>query len=226
MTSVLLETEVDSEQREFLETVQESAGVLLRLISDILDLSKLEAGKVRLEQVPLDIESCVTEIVASFADAARAKGLSLKHRLEPGLPAQVMGDPAAVQQMLSKLIENALKFTEEGEVSLLVQRESAPGEPLVLHFIVADTGIGIPLDRQASIFDAFVQADGSHTRRHGGAGLGLAICADLVRLMGGRIWLESKPRVGSCFHVTAPFEGADAVISSGSGARKIPDPAR
>jgi signal transduction histidine kinase len=205
MSSLLLETKLDEEQRDFLETVKTSADSLFRLISDILDFSKLDARKVTLAQTPFDLDLCLGEVADGLRASAKAKGLSMRCDAASDVPPRITGDPWALRQVLRNLMENAIKFTAEGSVSLLVRKEPPCDGQLILHFIVNDTGIGIPHDLQSRIFDAFVQGDGSHTRRHGGAGLGLAICSDLVQLMGGRIWLESQPGIGSRFHFTARF---------------------
>jgi len=136
---------------------------------------------------------------------AGKKGLALHSQIEANVPAALVGDPRAFSQVLINLVGNAIKFTDQGSVTLSVRLELEEGTQILLHVCVTDTGVGIPAEKQANVFDAFVQADGSSTRRHGGTGLGLAICASLVKLMGGRIWVESREGQGSAFHFTAGF---------------------
>ena len=197
MTELVLETELKPEQREFLQIARDSADSLLTIINAILDFSKLEAQKMILEKIEFDLEAVVGETIRTLAFPAHEKRLELTYHIEPGVPETVLGDPYTFRQVLVNLIGNAIKFTSEGEVAVRMRVESAGADDMVLHTIVADTGIGVPADKQASIFGAFIQADGSSTRRYGGTGLGLAICANLVKLMGGRIWVESEPGKGS-----------------------------
>jgi len=147
------------------------------------------------------------ETARSMAFLASQKKLELHCQVDPNVPADLVGDPRALGQVLINLIANAIKFTDEGSVTVSVRSELEEGSQVLLHVCVADTGIGIPADKQASVFEAFVQADGSTTRRHGGTGLGLAICSNLVKLMGGRIWVETQAGQGSRFHFTAAFGG-------------------
>jgi two-component system sensor histidine kinase/response regulator len=205
MTALVLDTDLKAEQREFLEIVQGSANSLLNIINDILDFSKLEARKVNLERVEFNLENLVGETVRALALPAHEKGLELTYQVQRDLPARLLGDPTALRQILVNLIGNGIKFTESGDVTVMARREAEGEEGTIVHFIIADTGVGIPTAKQTSIFDAFVQADGSSTRRHGGTGLGLAICASLVKLMDGKIWVNSEPGRGSLFHFTARF---------------------
>jgi len=205
MTALVLDSELKPEQREFLEIVQSSANSLLNIINDILDFSKLEARKLTLDRVEFDLESLVGETVKALALPAHEKGLELTYQVQPDVPEMLVGDPNSLRQILVNLIGNGIKFTDEGEVTVVVRLEAAGEDETVVHFVVADTGTGIPASKQASIFDAFVQADGSSTRRHGGTGLGLAISSSLVNLMGGRIWVQSEAGKGSLFHFTARF---------------------
>jgi signal transduction histidine kinase len=205
MTETVLDTELTEEQREFLAIAKTSADSLLKIINDVLDFSKLEARKVTLNWIPFHLEEVFQETVRSLSFLASQKGLDLRCQIEPNVPAALLGDPRAFGQVLINLIGNAIKFTEQGGVTVSVRTELEEGAQVLLHVCVADTGIGIPAEKQASVFDAFVQADGSSTRRHGGTGLGLAICVNLVKLMGGQIWLESREGQGSAFHFTAGF---------------------
>jgi PAS domain S-box-containing protein len=201
LTEVLLDTTLDDEQHEFLTLVQRSAASLLTIINDILDVSKIEAGKLSLEIQELDLRELVLDMLKGLKVSADAKGLSLVCEVEPNVPALVRGDPGRLRQVLINLIGNAIKFTDRGEVSLGIERW--PASPETLHFAVRDTGIGIPADKQALIFDAFTQVDGSFTRRFGGTGLGLTIASRLIQMMDGRIWVESTEGQGSAFHFTA-----------------------
>jgi PAS domain S-box-containing protein len=204
LTEILLDTNLDAEQREYLTLVQSSAASLLTIINDILDVSKIEAGKLSLETRDLDLRAVVLDTLRGLRVSAESKGLSLVCDVHAGVPALVRGDPGRLGQILINLIGNAIKFTDQGQVSVAIERwpESADA----LHFSVRDTGIGIPAEKQAMIFEAFTQVDGSYTRRFGGTGLGLTIASRLVQMMNGRIWVESKAGEGSTFHFTARME--------------------
>jgi signal transduction histidine kinase len=204
-TDLALDTELSSEQRELLETARNSAEALLRLLDDVLDLSKMEAEKLDLEQVPFDVHKVVRETIKVLAPQAAQKRLALTHSSAARVPDQVTGDPGRLRQVLMNLVGNAIKFTDNGAVEVRVGVESIDAADVCLQFAVKDTGIGIARDQQGVIFHAFSQADGSLTRRYGGTGLGLTISARLVELMGGAIWLESEPGKGSTFHFTARF---------------------
>jgi two-component system, sensor histidine kinase and response regulator len=209
MTELALDTNLDSEQREYLEMVKSSANSLLTLINDILDFSKIEAGKLDLETIDFPIAESLGETFKALALRAHLKNLELAWRVEPAVPEYLKGDIGRLRQVLVNLVGNALKFTERGEVVVDVQKEAEDESGVLLHFRVRDTGIGIPTEKQAIIFDAFTQADSSASRKYGGTGLGLAITSRLVKLMGGKVWLESDPGIGSTFHFTAHFAPAD-----------------
>ena len=211
MTEAVLDTELNPEQREFLTVVKGSADELLKIITDVLDFSKLDARKVALNWIEFHPRQVLEETARSMAFLASQKGLALRCHIEPNVPAALVGDPRAFGQVLINLIANAIKFTDEGGVTASVRLEAEDGSQVLLHVCVADTGVGIPVDKQASVFEAFVQADGSTTRRHGGTGLGLAICSNLVKLMGGRIWVETQAGQGSRFHFTAAFGGCTSL---------------
>jgi len=206
MTELVLSTPLSDEQREFLSVVRESGEVLLSVINDILDFSKIEAGKLELEPSVFDVRELLGDTMKSLAVRAHAEGLELACRIHPDVPDLVLGDRVRLRQVVVNLVGNAVKFTERGEVVLEVERESSEDRDIVLHFIVSDTGIGIPENKLAAIFEMFEQADSTTTRRFGGTGLGLAICAKLTELMGGRVWVESRVDQGSRFHFTARFE--------------------
>jgi PAS domain S-box-containing protein len=205
MTDLALGTRLDARQRDYLKTVKESAEALLAIVNDILDVSKIEARRLVLDRAPFSVRDAVEDAVRLLAPRAHAKGLELACHIPPDLPDALVGDPGRLRQVLVNLVGNAIKFTEHGEVIVRVAAERVTAEEAVLRFTVADTGIGIPYDKQWQIFGAFVQADSSTTRRYGGTGLGLTISAQLVELMGGRIWIESEPGVGSQFHFIAQF---------------------
>ena len=207
MTEALLDTELNSEQREFLSLAKVSADGLLKIINDVLDFSKLDARKVTLNWIEFNPRQVLEETARSLSFLAAPKGIELRTRVAPEVPAALVGDPRAFSQVLINLIANGIKFTDRGSVAVSVRTELEEGSQIMLHVCVTDTGIGIPPEKQATVFDAFVQADGSSTRRHGGTGLGLAICANLVKLMGGQVWVESRPGQGSTFHFTAGFGG-------------------
>ena len=201
MTDLVLDTELTSEQREYLRIVKSSAGALLTVINDILDFSRIEAGKLELDSIDFNPHDAIGDTASTVALRAHQKGLELIVDLDEAVPHTLRGDPGRVRQILVNLLGNAIKFTHEGEVVLRVTREATTPHDVVLHFSVKDTGVGIPLDRQQSIFEAFTQADGSVTRTYGGTGLGLTISSQLVKLMGGRLWVESEAGKGS----TVPF---------------------
>ncbi len=203
MTDLALRTKLTVRQREYLRSVQHSAEALLTLISDILDVSKIEARRLSLEQVTFGVRDTVEEAVRLLAPRAHEKGLELACHIQPDVPDIVVGDPGRLRQVLVNLVGNAIKFTERGEVVVTVEVQEAGTRDVALHFTVSDTGIGVPHEKQWQIFGAFVQADASTTRRYGGSGLGLTISAQLVELMGGRIWLDSEPGRGSRFHFVA-----------------------
>ena len=208
MTELTLETELTREQRDYLETVKLSADALLNVINDILDFSKIEAGKVDLEELDFDFTDCIEGALKTLALRADEKGLELLCEVSPQIPPMVCGDPGRLRQVLINLVGNALKFTGEGEVSLKVKLDVIEDKSEVLHYIVTDTGIGIPAEKLAAIFESFSQADTSTTREFGGTGLGLTISRRLVEMMGGRLWVESEFGVGSKFHFTMRLQKA------------------
>jgi PAS domain S-box-containing protein len=205
MTSLVLETELNDLQRTYLNIVQDSAESLLTLINDILDFSKIEANQLELDLAVFQLRDVLGDAMKTLAHRVKGKDLELACRVAPSVPEYIKGDPYRLRQVVTNLVANAIKFTNQGEVVLDVSEEpSTEGGPH-LHFSVRDTGIGIPADKQHLLFSAFSQVDSSTTRRYGGTGLGLAITARLVRLMGGDVWVESEPGKGSTFHFTAQF---------------------
>ena len=208
MTSLLLDTELTREQRDYAETVHRSGEALLAIINDILDFSKIEAGRLELEPVPFALRETLAETVKTLAPLAHAKSLELAYEIRPDVPDDLVGDTGRLGQILLNLIGNAIKFTEQGEVAVRVDAEGVTPTTVTLRVAVQDTGIGIAADKNRLIFDAFAQADASTTRRFGGTGLGLAISRRLVERMGGRIWLDSEVGRGSTFHFTVSLERA------------------
>jgi signal transduction histidine kinase/CheY-like chemotaxis protein len=202
MTELALDADLPGKQRDQLGMVKSSAESLLLIVNDILDFSKIEAGKLELDPIEFDLRETLDEALIALALRAHQKGLELLCDVPPNLPERFVADAGRLRQVLVNLVGNAVKFTHQGEVLVLVRAEQEAAGETLLHFSVQDTGIGIPLDKQAMIFDAFSQADGSTTRKFGGTGLGLAISVKLVRIMGGRIWIESEPDHGSTFHFT------------------------
>jgi signal transduction histidine kinase/DNA-binding response OmpR family regulator len=202
MTELVMDTALTVEQREHLGLVQFSAESLLLIINDVLDFSKIEAGKMELELIPFDLRESLGETMQALSFRAHEKGLELVYEIKPDVPEALLGDPGRIRQILVNLVGNAIKFTEHGEILVCVEEQSPASAPAALHFWVKDTGIGIPIEKQEKIFDAFSQADGSMTRIYGGTGLGLTICMRLAELMQGRIWVESQPGQGSTFHLT------------------------
>src|SRR5579859_1239185 len=210
MTDLALETELTPEQREYLETVKMSGDTLLTVINDILDFSKIEAGKIDLEAVDFNLRESLETTLKTLALRADEKGLELLCEVAPEVPEIVRGDSSRLRQIVINLVGNAIKFTATGEIAVKVQVESRDGLDCICRFTVADTGIGIPEDKREVIFDPFSQADSSTTRKYGGTGLGLTISTRLVRMMGGKIWVESEVGRGSQFHFTARLGRADA----------------
>ncbi|MGH9308310.1 MAG: response regulator, partial [Vicinamibacterales bacterium] len=206
MTELALGTSLTSETRDCLDTVKTSAESLLSILNDILDFSKIESRKLELESVPFALGDMLNDMLRPFAVRADQKGVELILNVAPDVPEGIVGDPVRLQQVLANLVGNALKFTEQGHVLVVLREETRAGQRTMLHFSVTDTGIGIPAHKHATIFEAFSQADGSTTRRFGGTGLGLTISANLVHMMNGRIWLDSEPGAGTTFHFTAPFD--------------------
>jgi two-component system, sensor histidine kinase and response regulator len=197
MTDMALEGKLSTEQRDYLSRSQSAAKTLLVLINDILDLSKMEAGKLVLQRREFDVREWLHDILSPLTWLAGGKRLGLGIRIDEVVPRRLVADPDRLAQVVVNLVSNAIKYTDEGRVDVIVH---AGGEPTEIHIEVADTGVGIPVERQAAIFDAFVQGAGEVQE---GTGLGLAICSRLVELMGGRIWVESEIGVGSHFHFTA-----------------------
>jgi signal transduction histidine kinase/ligand-binding sensor domain-containing protein/CheY-like chemotaxis protein len=203
MTDLALDTSLSAEQREFLGVVKESSHALLALINDILDFSKIEAGKVDLDPTDFDLPHALASVLRTISPRALEKGVALVSEIRENVPARVVGDRGRLSQIIINLVANALKFTERGEIVVVVETTEVAAGGIHLHFQVRDTGIGIAAAKQALIFEEFAQADSSTTRKYGGTGLGLAISQRLVQLMGGRIWVESEEGRGSTFHFTA-----------------------
>jgi len=216
MTHLALETELSAEQREYLELIDQSANRLLDVINDILDFSKIEAQKLELRQNRFNLWLALENTVQELAVKAHEKELELLCDIAPEVPRAVVGDPVRLHQILTNLLGNSIKFTERGHVAVHVALDAEQADYLSLLFSVGDTGVGIPQDRQATIFEPFDQADTSLTRKYGGTGLGLSITSRLVSLMGGRIWVESEEGKGSVFHFTATFAKATGAEEAGS----------
>ncbi len=202
LTDLVLDSPLNPEQREHLTMVKSSAESLLVILNDILDFSKIEAGKMRVESIPFTAAEVITDAIKSMQARARGKGLELACHLDSALPDVLWGDPGRLRQILINLCDNAIKFTSHGSVTVRSRIVALADDAFDLHLSVADTGVGIPQEKQDRVFQAFAQADSSTTRQFGGTGLGLAICAKLVELMGGRIWLSSEPGQGSTFYFT------------------------
>jgi signal transduction histidine kinase/ligand-binding sensor domain-containing protein/CheY-like chemotaxis protein len=215
MTKLALDTELNSEQREYLELVKTSADSLLSIINEVLDFSKIESGKLELDHVDFNLRDALEDTIKGFGLRAAQKEVELTCEITEDVPEVVVGDPSRLRQVLVNLIGNAIKFTEHGEIGLQVEPEPSGLDGVTLRFAVRDTGIGIPVEKQPVIFEAFSQADGSTTRKYGGTGLGLTISSRLVEMMGGRIRVESEVGCGSTFHFTAHF---------GTSATRPPEP--
>jgi two-component system sensor histidine kinase/response regulator len=204
-SDLLLETGPSPVQREHLAIIQRSACLLLRIINDVLDFSKIEAGKLKLEQIAFALRACLSDALAPLRPEAERRGLALVIDLAPDVPALVVGDPGRLGQVILNLAGNAVKFTPRGEIVVTARLREPHDDRVRVHIAVSDTGIGIPPEKQKTIFNAFEQADGSTTRRYGGTGLGLTISSRLVALMGGELDLQSQLGQGSTFAFTASF---------------------
>jgi two-component system sensor histidine kinase/response regulator len=206
MTDLTLATDLTKEQREYLEMVKMSSDSLLSLINNILDLSKIEARQLELEEINFDLRTTLENAAETLAVKADEAGLELACHIKPDTPTTLIGDPSRLRQIIVNLAGNAIKFTKEGEVVIRADKQKEEDSSVLLHFMVSDTGIGIPPDKTETIFESFTQVDGSTTRKYGGTGLGLNICKQLVEMMDGRIWVESELDKGSAFHFTARFQ--------------------
>jgi len=202
MTDLMLDTELTAEQRQYLGMLKSSAHALLTIIMDILDYSIIESGKVEVSYSEFSLRAALADIVRKFSRRSLDKGIGLSYEVSPRVPDAPSGDLSLLEQATSRLLDNAIKFTDRGSVRLRVDGERADSGDAAVHFMVCDTGVGIPPEKLEVIFDAFVQGDGSPARKYGGNGLGLAIAARLVGLMGSRISVESEVGVGSTFRFT------------------------
>ena len=222
MTSLMLNTELNDEQREYIEIIRKSGDALLVIINDILDFSKIEAGKLELEMQPFDLRECIESAADLVAYRCSEKGVELLTNIELDAPRTVLGDVTRLRQVLANLLGNAVKFTESGEIEVSVQKiegGNQPGETCQLHFSVRDTGVGIPPERAHRLFQSFTQVDASTTRKYGGTGLGLAICKRLTELMGGQIWAESAgPGKGTTVHAVLTFQVTEQARKPGQHA--------
>jgi len=205
MADLLWTTPLNAEQRQYVRIFRRAGTTLLNLLNDILDLSKIESGNIELEEIDFDLREILDNVCELLAIRAHEKRLELACRIMPQVPTNLRGDPNRLRQILTNLLGNAIKFTESGEVVLRVEREAGNNGTVLLRFAISDTGIGIPEEKIARIFESFAQVDASTTRQYGGSGLGLTIAKYLVELMGGRIWVESKHGTGSTFYFTAHF---------------------
>jgi two-component system, sensor histidine kinase and response regulator len=205
MTELALQTDLQPLQREYLMMVKASGDLLLTIINDVLDLSKIEARRLEVESIPFSLRDSLASAMKILAPQARSKNLDLGWTVAPDAPDALVGDPVRLRQIVLNLVGNAIKFTDHGTVAVSVAAESATGTECSCHFTVSDTGIGIPKDKQETIFGAFLQADTSTTRLYGGTGLGLTISSRLVEMMGGKIWVESEAGKGSVFHFSVRF---------------------
>ncbi len=215
MTSLLLDTPLEPQQRDYTETIRQSGQNLLVIINDILDFSKVESGTITLKRKPFDLREAVTRSVDLLAPQARAKGIELEYVVDDAVPQRIVGDAERLRQVLINLIANAIKFTERGQVrvSAGVVGEALAGSPVTVEFCITDSGIGIAAEQQDLLFQPFSQVDSGIGRRYGGTGLGLAICKRLVSAMGGRIWVHSGAGTGASFHFTVPTEAAPVVVT-------------
>src|SRR5213076_2797460 len=213
LSHLALKTPLNPKQRDYVSKVHNAGTSLLAIINDILDFSKIEAGKLDLETTEFRLDEVISSVTTLTAQKAHEKGLEFLAHVAPGIPEVLLGDPLRLGQILTNFVNNAVKFTERGEIRLEVEQVERTGEKVQLKFSVRDTGIGMTPEQSAKLFQPFVQADSSTTRKHGGTGLGLTICRRMVDLMGGRIWLESEPGAGTTFYFTAWLG-----VGSGAGA--------
>ncbi|MEI8327217.1 MAG: ATP-binding protein, partial [Betaproteobacteria bacterium] len=220
MTDLALDTALNPVQREYLGMVKNSAQTLLVILNDILDFSKIEAGKLNIEAIEFSLTRSISETLKTFIARADKKGLALHCEFAPDLPDRVVGDPVRIRQILTNLCDNAIKFTPQGTVRVYARCNASDEQGRELQFSVQDSGIGIAPDKQRRVFEAFTQADTSTTRQFGGTGLGLTICARLVELMGGRIWVESETGKGSNFQFTVRVQ----TLASGPAQPSVPVP--
>ena len=209
MTSLLLDTTLTAEQKNFIDTLKASAEGLVSIINDILDFSKIESGKMALDEGPFELRKCIEEALDAYAPGAIDKSLDLLYLIQPDVPPFLIGDMSRLRQILSNLVNNAIKFTEEGEIFVSVERTAEHNGMQELTFSVRDSGIGIPKEKIGVLFEAFTQADAFAMRRYGGTGLGLAIAKHIIGLMGGRIWVESTLGKGSTFYFTVNLRTSD-----------------
>src|SRR6266480_583442 len=223
LTQVALQTELTAEQRECLELVRASGESLLAIVNDVLDISKIEAGHLTVETIPFSLRECIDGAMKTLVIEANAKRLELSWQVAPETPDALLGDPLRLRQIVLNLVGNAVKFTQQGGVIVRVRPESSADGDLCCYFSVRDTGVGIPVEKQAAVFSPFRQVDASTTRHYGGTGLGLTISARLVEMMGGRIWLESTPGKGSTFYFTVRFRLADRAAETPIGHRTPPE---
>ncbi|MDD1749952.1 MAG: PAS domain S-box protein, partial [Methanothrix sp.] len=220
LTGLLLNTNIDSEQRDYIETIRSSGDSLLAVISDILDFSKIEGGMLDMEKEPFDLQKSMEASVNMVSQAAARKGLLLGFKIEPDVPCRLLGDPTRLKQILINLLGNAVKFTDAGEIFVSVSSQPKD-EKYEIMFAVRDTGIGISKDRMSCLFQSFSQVDASTTRKYGGTGLGLAISKNLAELMGGRIWAESSPGKGSVFYFTIQAVASLDILSTEPAAEHV-----
>src|SRR5213078_3332813 len=207
---------LNPKQRDYVSKVHNAGTSLLSIINDILDFSKIEADKLDIETTDFELDEVISTVTTLTAQKAHDKGLEFLIQVAPAIPEQLLGDPLRLGQILTNLVNNAVKFTERGEIGLNIELLERPGEKVQLKFSVRDTGMGMTREQSAKLFQPFVQADTSTTRKHGGTGLGLTICRRLVELMGGRVWLESEPGIGSTFYCTVWLG-----VGTATGAGKI-----
>ncbi|MBC8137090.1 MAG: response regulator, partial [Fibrella sp.] len=227
MTGLLLDTDLSPEQRDYAQTVQNSATSLLAVINDILDFSKIEAGKLEFEHIPFDLREVVEDIITLLYEGAERKGLEMGYVIEQGTPTLLVGDPGRIRQVLMNLVGNAIKFTESGEIVVRVDAGTISSNEIRLRFEISDTGIGIPPEAQKQLFKSFSQADGSMTRKYGGSGLGLAISKQLVERMGGNISFTSRVGVGTTFRfgIFLPRQNEEIMAAGKSDHAEMPNPA-
>jgi signal transduction histidine kinase len=212
MTELVLDTQLDAEQREYLLIVQSSANSLLRLVDDLLDLSKTESSGLQLSLMPFNLPETIRQTIRPLFLQAQQIGLEISCQIHPSVPDTLIGDVGRLRQVLVNLVGNAIKFTQRGTITVRAHCTARDVQKAEVFFSISDTGIGIPLDRQPTIFEPATQGNGGATRKHGGKGLGLAISSRLVELMGGKLSVDSAPGQGSTFSFSLKFESADRKV--------------
>jgi signal transduction histidine kinase len=214
LTDLILDTSLNEEQLEYLEMVKQSSQTLLELLNNLLDFSKIEDHKEKYEEKEFDLSARLNELILPYRTQTKRDGIKLELEIDDAIPEKLLGDGRKIQQVMVNLLSNAVKFTHKGSIKIkvfidnIISQNQQPGKKILVHFIVSDTGIGIPTEKHFMVFESFAQVDGSLTRKYSGSGLGLSIVKKMVELMNGKIWFESSPGIGSSFHFIVEFKSS------------------